>query len=187
MAKRTWGKSRPGRILLIRPSRDAGGGSPAGEPSPGPAGAAASGPAGLLEEAGAWDEGSPAGAGAWRPSGRQASGPRWGSAAPAQGCTGPVGASQPPAQPGAEEVGPPGHCGAGCWLGRAWLLRPSREGLLRPAQDTYAGQHPFNPAQPWLLRPGGVCSGLGLDNPSQAAVYLLFNIPATHNLIYNVY
>jgi hypothetical protein len=64
----------------------------------------------------------------------------------------------------------------------------------------YAGQDLHVPAQ--LLCSGPGCymsawtslfwldegySGLGLVNPAQAAVYFLFNIPATHNLIYNAY
>jgi hypothetical protein len=70
--------------------------------------------------------------------------------------------------------------------------RPSRHaggpaGIGAPARPDILAYLAFIPAQPWLLRPGGVCSGLGLDNPAQAAVYLFFNIPATHNLIYNVY
>jgi hypothetical protein len=45
----------------------------------------------------------------------------------------------------------------------------------------------FIPAQPWLLRPGEVYSGLGLDNPAQAAAYLFFNIPALIIQPYNTH
>jgi hypothetical protein len=72
------------------------------------------------------------------------------------------------------------------------MIWPSRGSELRPSWDSAL----CRPSRDWkcrpsrvlsLFRPGKVYSGLGLVNPAQAAVYLLFNIPTIYNLIYNVY
>jgi hypothetical protein len=189
------GKSRPGRILLIRPSRvlhlkkpsrgrpvrwrrgpnrgRCGRGSPAGTGSPAgrlarPGGEEVGPPGRWWREA--WEEQLAR----WPSRGKQAGGP------PGDEEERPTRGRARPAQP--VSGGKPGHGAEGPG---GTLAGPAEIGA--PARPDILAYLVFIPAQPWLPRPGEVYSGLGLDNPAQAAIYLFFNIPALIIQPYNTH